>query len=116
MSVRYLSLSEATERTGLAPGFFQMLASEDLIQLKRTLDDVVVVSSHDVERARVIALLTEELDVNLPGAEVILRMRDDMIAMQRQFEEILASLVTELRRGLATPPPHDRDHDIDEET
>src|SRR4051794_37403269 len=111
MSVRYLSLPEATERTGLTTTFFQMLASEELIELKRTLDDVVVVSSHDVERARVIALLTQELEVNMPGAEVILRMRDDMIAMQRQFEEILASLCVELRRGLAKPPPPAHDHD-----
>ena len=111
MSVRYLSLTEATERTGLTATFFQMLASEELIELKRTLDDVVVVSFHDVERARVIALLTDELEVNLPGAEVILRMRDDMIAMQRQFEEILASVVDEVRRGLAVPPPPTHDHD-----
>ncbi len=70
-----------------------------------------MISSTDVERARVIALLTEELEVNLPGAEVILRMRDDMIAMQRQFEEILADLVAELRRGFAASR-----HDHDDET
>jgi phage terminase Nu1 subunit (DNA packaging protein) len=29
-------------------------------------------------------------------------MRDDMIAMQRQFEEILTSVVDEVKRGLAS--------------
>ena len=110
MSVRYLPLTEATERTGLSQGFLQMLAHEQLIELKRTLDDVEVISSEDIERARVIALLTEELEINLPGAEVILHMREDMIAMQRQFEEILADLVAEVRRGLAaTQPPRDEE-------
>ena len=111
MSVRYLPLSEATERTGLSQGFLQMLAQEQLIELKRTLEDVVVISSSDIERARVIALLTEELEVNLPGAEVILRMREDMIAMQRQFEEILVDIVAEVRRGLTTPPPRRDDEE-----
>lgn len=101
--MRYLPLAEATERTGLTVAFLQMLAQEELIELKRTLEDVVVISSHDLERARVIALLTQELEVNLPGAEVILRMRDDMIAMQEQFEEILKDLVLELKRGMALP-------------
>jgi MerR family transcriptional regulator/heat shock protein HspR len=106
MSHRYLPLSEATERSGLSTSYLEMLAGEELIELKRTLDGVIVISSSDLERARVIALLTEELDVNLPGAEVILRMRDDMIAMQRQFEEILTSLVDELKRELTDEGRH----------
>jgi MerR family transcriptional regulator/heat shock protein HspR len=107
MSLKYLPLAEAAERSGLSPAFLDMLAHEELIVIKRTLDDVVVISSADLDRARVIALLTEELDVNLPGAEVILRMRDDMIAMQRQFQEILTGLVDELKRGLAGEPPRE---------
>jgi len=105
MAIKYIPLSEAAERSGLSPAFLTMLEREELIVVKRTLDDVVVISSADLERARVIALLTQELDVNLPGAEVILHMRDDMIAMQRQFAEILAGLVHELRRGLAGERP-----------
>ena len=100
MPHRYVPLSEASERSGLPAAYLEMLAREELIELKRTLDDVVVISASDLDRARVVALLTQELEVNLPGAEVILRMRDDMIAMQRQFAEILASLVDELKRGL----------------
>jgi DNA-binding transcriptional MerR regulator len=105
MSLKYIPLDEAAERSGLSPAFLRMLEHEELIAFKRTLDDVVVISSADLDRARVIALLTEELDVNLPGAEVIMHMREDMIAMQHQFEEILADLVGELKRGLAPEPP-----------
>ena len=107
MSVKYFPLQEAAERAGLTVAYLEMLEHEGLIAVKRTLDDVVVISSADLDRARVTALLTQELEVNLPGAEVILRMRDDMIAMRRQFDEILADLVAQLKRGLGTPPSTD---------
>lgn len=97
---KYLPIADAAERAGLTPAFLEMLAGEGLIEVKRTLDDVLVIAPHELERARLIAVLTEELEVNLPGAEVIVRMREDMIAMQRQFQEILAGLVRELRQGL----------------
>src|SRR5258706_15717112 len=104
MSFKYLPLAEAAERAGLTIAYLEMLEREGLIVIKRTLDDVVVISSADLDRARVAALLTQELEVNLAGAEVILRMRDDMIAIRRQFDEILTDLVDALKRGLATPP------------
>ena len=63
---------------------------------------MVVISADGLERVRFITLLTEELEVNLPGAEVILHMRDDMIAMRRQFDEILVDLVDGVKRGLAS--------------
>ena len=95
---RYLTLPEAAAETGLSIAYLEMLECEGMIAVKRTLDDVAVISSADLERARVSALLTEELEVNLAGAEVILRMRDDMIAMQRQFNEILRRLSRELKK------------------
>jgi MerR family transcriptional regulator/heat shock protein HspR len=105
MSLKYLPLAEAAAHAGLAPAFLEMLAREEMIALKRTLDDVLVISEAELERARLIAFLTQDLEVNLPGAEVILHMREDMIAMRRQFEEILADLVDELKRGLSAAEP-----------
>src|SRR6266446_1499485 len=67
---RYLTLPEAAAEMGLSIAYLEMLEREGMIAVKRTLDDVVVISSADLERARVSALLTEELEVNLAGAEV----------------------------------------------
>lgn len=108
MSGKYLSLADAAARLGCSADFIEALEREGLVDLKRTLDDVPVISAAGIERVRFITLLTEELEVNLPGAEVILHMRDDMIAMQRQFEEILASLVDEVKRGIAAGPRRPR--------
>ena len=49
-----------------------------------------------VERVRVARLLIEEMGVNLEGAEVALNMREQMIAMQRQFNEVLRRLARQL--------------------
>jgi len=51
-----------------------------------------------VDRVRVARLLIEEMGVNLEGAEVALHMREQMIAMQRQFNELLRLLGRELKR------------------
>ena len=51
-----------------------------------------------VDRVRVARLLIDEMGVNLEGAEVALHMREQMIAMQRQFNEILRLLGRELKR------------------
>ena len=51
-----------------------------------------------MDRVRVARLLIEEMGVNLEGAEVALHMREQMIAMQRQFSEILRMLGRELKK------------------
>src|SRR5438046_2110739 len=53
MSLKYLRLEEAAERSGLSVTYLEMLEREGLITVKRTLDDVVVISSADLDRARV---------------------------------------------------------------
>ena len=42
--------------------------------------------------------IVQEMRVNLEGAEVALHMREQMIAMQRQFNEVLRLLGQELKR------------------
>jgi len=97
---RYLKVSEVVTELDVDPDFLRQLADQEIICIKRTSEGDLVVSADDVERVRVVQLLTTELDVNLPGAEVIMHMRDSMLAMHRQFAEILDALVEELRRQL----------------
>jgi hypothetical protein len=105
--MKYLRFDEVTRSYGLTASEIEMLEREQLIDVKRTLDDEPVISSDDAETARLVMLLMNELEVNLPGAEVIAHMRAEMIAMQRQFGKILEALIEELRRSLPiTPPEH----------
>jgi hypothetical protein len=49
-------------------------------------------SSEHLELARVAHTLQRELEVNWEGVEIILRMRMDLIATQRQVHELLRLL------------------------
>lgn len=52
----------------------------------------------EVESARIAHVLVRELDVNWPGVEIILRLRGELIAMQRQVADLL-ELVRRSRHG-----------------
>ena len=49
-------------------------------------------SERMLERARVAHNLVQELDVNLPGVSIILRMREEIAELQRQMAAVLAEL------------------------
>ena len=50
----------------------------------------------DIERLEVILKLTRDLGVNLAGVEIILNRREKMVEMQRQIEDFVSSLNTEI--------------------
>jgi len=56
-------------------------------------------SPEQVERALVSYTLVHELDVNFEGVEVILHMRERMLATQRQFCDVLDELRRRRDRG-----------------
>lgn len=60
-----------------------------------------VFTPDEVEKLRLARMLLEEMDVNLPGVEVILHMRQNMIDMRRQFDAILEDLAKQLQEALA---------------
>ncbi len=53
-------------------------------------------SERMLERARVAHNLVQELDVNLAGVSIILRMREEMAELRHQMAEVLGELK---RRG-----------------
>lgn len=78
--------------------FLDRLEAEDLVHSVELVPGrEPVFPIEEVERIRIISNLMRELEVNLPGVEVILGMRENMILMQRQFDRILEILVEELK-------------------
>jgi len=98
--MKYLRLQEAADRCGILVADLEAFAREGLIEIKLTADEDAIVSADDADKARVARLLMNDLDVNLAGAEVIVRMRSEMIAMQRQFGKILEALIEEIRQAV----------------
>lgn len=61
-------------------------------------------TSSELEKLRLVKILTDDMGVNLAGAEVILRMRQGMIEMRRQFDSILEDLAQELQGAFREKP------------
>ena len=97
MPRKYLRITEVTKICGVDVKFVTRLEQEKMIYpiVRRSQKFYPI---DQVDRVRVAHLLIEEMGVNLEGAEVALHMREQMIAMQRQFNEILRLLRRELRK------------------
>jgi len=57
-------------------------------------------SAVDLDKLRLVKVLMEDMEVNLPGVEVILRMRQSMIQMRQQFDDILEDLAGQFKKSL----------------
>ena len=97
MTRKYLRVSEVIEICNVPQEFIDTLEREHIIEpiMRRKLK---VYPPDQVERVRVAHLLIQEMGVNLEGAEVALHMREQMIAMQRQFNELLRLLGQQLKK------------------
>ena len=97
MTRKYLRVSEVIKICNVPEEFIDTLEREHIIEpiMRRKLK---VYSVDQVERVRVAYVLIQEMGVNLEGAEVALHMREQMIAMQRQFNELLRLLGQQLKR------------------
>ena len=97
MPRKFLRITEVVKICGVDEQFVIRLEKEkviySIVRRSRKLYPL-----DQVDRVRVARLLIEEMGVNLEGAEVALHMREQMIAMQRQFNEILRLLGRELKR------------------
>lgn len=99
---RYLKVREVCVQLRLDDATVRKLAEEGLVEIRRpTSGSDEVVSAADAERMRVISVLMNEMDVNLAGVEVILHMRDEVVSMRRQFDEVVQTLVEEMRKQLS---------------
>ena len=97
MPGKFLRITEVVKICGVDEDFVIRLEKEkviySIIRRSRKLYPL-----DQVDRVRVARLLIEEMGVNLEGAEVALHMREQMIAMQRQFNELLQLLARDLKR------------------
>ena len=97
MASRYLRITEVIEICGVDEKFVLRLEEESLIA-PVVRDSEKLYPLELLDRIRVAHLLIEEMGVNLEGAEVALNMREQMIAMQRQFNKVLRRLGQELKK------------------
>jgi MerR family transcriptional regulator, heat shock protein HspR len=97
MARKYLRMIEVIKVCGVDEEFILRLERENIIRpIARQRQKLYPLDQ--VDRIRVARLLIEEMGVNLEGAEVALHMREQMIAVQRQFDKLLRLLVEEFKK------------------
>lgn len=84
---------QVLELVGMDAGFLLALESEEIVGFD-VPEQQGGYSERMLERARVAHELVTELDVNVEGAAIIVRMREELAALQRD----LAGLARELQR------------------
>src|SRR5574341_769282 len=97
MARKYFRITEVVEICGVNRDFVVQLERESIIE-PIIRSKLKYYPRDQLERVRVARLLIEEMGVNLEGAEVALNMREQMIAMQRQFNEVLRRLARQHKR------------------
>ena len=85
----YYTRTQIVEILGLEDGFVVSLEREDIISSDAPQGAAGEFSEQMLERARVAANLVGELEVNLPGAAIIVRMREEMADLRRQMAQLL---------------------------
>jgi MerR family transcriptional regulator, heat shock protein HspR len=97
MARKYFQITEVIKTCKVEKEFILQLERESVIrpimQRRRKL-----YPADQVDRIRIANLLIQEMGVNFEGAEVVLHMREQMIAMQRQFNEVLRRISQEMKR------------------
>jgi len=98
-------ISAVAEQFQIHPQTLRLYEREGLLKPSRSEGNTRLYTEEDLERLEVILRLTRDEDVNLSGVEIILNMREKMSEMQRQIEQFVSSLSTEISSQRARPAP-----------
>ena len=86
------TISAVADQYGLHPQTLRLYEREGLLKPSRSEGNTRLYTDPDLERLELILSLTRDLGVNLAGVEIILNMREQMDAMQREFERFFQYL------------------------
>ena len=97
-------ISAVAEQYGVHPQTLRLYEREGLLKPSRSDGNTRLYTDEDIERLEVILKLTRDLGVNLAGVEIIINMREKMAVMERQMQEFIAQLDSELTRRSPVQP------------
>jgi MerR family transcriptional regulator/heat shock protein HspR len=101
MDKEFWTLEEVVETFEVEERFLQQLEEEDILcPVCRDQPSSKVFGALELEKIRLAKLLVEEMDVNVAGVEIILRMRQMMFEMRKQFDDILEDLARQVRERM----------------
>jgi MerR family transcriptional regulator/heat shock protein HspR len=90
--VSYYTRKQVLELLEIDEGFLVTLEREEIVMRDAPSDAGGDFSEFMLERARVAQNLVRDLDVNLPGVAVIVRMREEVSDLRRKLEQLLVEI------------------------
>jgi len=94
----YYVIGVAARLADLHPQTLRHYESLGLVVPRRSRGNLRLYSPCDIERLRKIARLTQELGVNLAGVDVILRLSEQVEALQAELAQLETSVTSTLTR------------------
>lgn len=88
-------ISVVAERYGIHPQTLRMYEREGLLRPFRSRGNTRFYTDDDLHQLELILHLTRELEINLAGVEVVLNMRQTIVALQRDLERALGLLASQ---------------------
>ena len=100
MAKEFWTITEVVELFQVEERFITDLEEEEVVNPVYRKEPPAKLFTHgEMEKLRVAKILMEDMGVNLAGVEIILRMRENMIEMRRQFDDILEDLVQQIQEN-----------------
>lgn len=101
-------ISAVAEQYQIHPQTLRLYEREGLLKPSRSEGNTRLYTDEDLARLEMILELTRDFGVNLAGVEIILNMREKMLAMQSQIEEFVRTLNQELAIHIPQPEAEER--------
>src|SRR5271163_4219669 len=89
-------ISSVAEMYGIHPQTLRLYEREGLLKPSRTEGNTRLYTDEDLERLEFILNLSRELGVNIAGIAIILQMRERMEEMNRQMQDFVEYVRTEM--------------------
>ena len=89
-------ISAVAEMYEIHPQTLRLYEREGLLQPSRTVGNTRLYTDEDLERLEFILNLARELGVNIAGIAIILQMRERMEEMNRQMQDFVDYVRTEM--------------------
>ncbi len=93
---RFYTIGEVAELLEVHPQTIRSYESAGFIEPARSSGRIRLFNDEDIDRLRLVLLLTKELGVNLAGVEIIERMINQIEDMQSQMEYLILKVKKEI--------------------